>query len=350
MPLFIDSGRQQITLNSPKSVVVGLLNNMPDAAIETTERQFADLVRIAAPHAIVIVKLFAAKAMPRGAAAERFLDERYRDVSELWDTELDGLIVTGAQPRAKELVADPFWPMLSVVTDWARDHTASTIWSCLAAHAAVFRTDGIVRRALPEKQCGVFECRVAGDHPMTQHFPERLRVPHSRYNGLAQADLSEAGYRILTSSPEIGVDTFAKQDGSFFLFFQGHPEYEADTLLREYRRDVARFLDGETEHYPERPKGYFSDDAECEVEAFRRRAQAERRADLIAEFPKQRLEEGLAWPWRDAAVGFYEKWIGFLAARRAEPRPPVLGRKPVRRRRTWRDWPIEAYRSANRGR
>jgi homoserine O-succinyltransferase len=350
MPLFIDSGQQSITLNSPKSVVVGLLNNMPDAAIEATERQFIDLLRIASPHLIVILKLFAAKAMPRSAAAERFLDERYCDVSELWDTTLDGLIVTGAEPRGRELVADPFWPTLSVVTDWARDNTASTIWSCLAAHSAVFRSDGIARRALPAKQCGVFEFHVAADHPMTQHFPERLLVPHSRYNGLAQADLSEAGYHILTSSPEIGVDAFAKQDGSFFLFFQGHPEYEADTLLREYRRDVARFLDGEREIYPELPKGYFPGGMQSEAEAFRRRAVAERSAALIAEFPKRVLDAGLSWPWRDAAVGFYEKWIGFLAARKAEPRPPMPGRKPVRRRRTWRDWPIEAYRGAGRGR
>ena len=92
------------------------------------------------------------------------------------------------------------------------------------------------------KRFGVFDCRLAADHPMTEHFPEPLWVPHSRYNDLPEQALASCGYTILARSTTAGVDTFAKQDGSFFLFFQGHPEYEADTLLREYRRDVVRFL------------------------------------------------------------------------------------------------------------
>ena len=68
-----------------------------------------------------------------------------------------------------------------------------------------------------------------------------------------------------------GVDAFAKQDGSFFLFFQGHPEYEADTLLREYRRDVGRFLGGEREDYPAMPLGYFNDDAAAAGRGFPQR-------------------------------------------------------------------------------
>ena len=37
-----------------------------------------------------------------------------------------------------------------------------------------------------------------------------------------------------------GVDTFIKQDAGLFIFFQGHPEYEAQTLMGEYRRDISR--------------------------------------------------------------------------------------------------------------
>ena len=99
--------------------------------------------------------------------------------------------------------------------------------------------------------------------------------------------LASCGYQILTRSAAAGVDTFAKQDGSLFLFFQGHPEYDADTLLREYRRDVARFLGGEREHYPAVPLGYFSDEATALAGDFRARALADRRcSDLMADFPK----------------------------------------------------------------
>ena len=95
----------------------------------------------------------------------------------------------------------------------------------------MLHTDGIERRALPKKQFGVFDCRLAADHPMTQHFPEPLWVPHSRYNDLPEEALQSAGYKILTRSVVAGVDAFAKQDGSFFLYFQGHPEYDGDFAI-----------------------------------------------------------------------------------------------------------------------
>ena len=42
------------------------------------------------------------------------------------------------------------------------------------------------------------------------------------------------GYTILSRSPEAGVDSFVKRTRSTFVSFQGHPEYEAATLFREY--------------------------------------------------------------------------------------------------------------------
>ena len=340
MPLFIDPGHSAaaIKLNAPNCITVGLINNMPDAALAATERQFIELIRAAAPNVVVLLKLFAIPEVSRAEGARREIAQRYRDIAELWDTPLDGLIVTGAEPRAENLADEPYWNALAKVVDWARDHTSSTIWSCLAAHAAVLHRDGIGRQPLNEKCCGVFDCRLAGGHPMTQHFPQPLWVPHSRYNELPEAALTACGYKILTRSQVAGVDAFAKQDGSFFLFFQGHPEYDADTLLREYRRDAARFLKRERGHYPVMPAGYFNEAAAKVAADFRAGALTDRRAELAAEFPGAALQAGLQWPWRGAALGTYEKWCAFLSARKAERRTaaPVPG---VRLRRTWRDWP-----------
>jgi len=157
---------------------------------------------------------------------------------------------------------------------------------------------------------------------------------------LPESALVSCGYKILTRSKTAGVDTFAKQDGSFFLFFQGHPEYEADTLLREYRRDVARFLGGERDGYPGTPLGYFDVEAASVAEMFRARALADRRNELIAAFPKTALAAGLKCPWRAAALGVYEKWTAYLSARKAERRTIAAPSAEVRLRRTWRDWPI----------
>ena len=349
MPLFLDSGRSRSAIkpSAPNCVAIGLINNMPDAALEATERQFTDLIRAATPNVIVLLKLFAIPEVPRAETARGVLAERYRDIAELWDTPLDGLIVTGTEPRAHNLMDEPYWQTLSKVVDWAKDHTASTIWSCLAAHAAVLHSDGIERRALPEKRFGVFDCRLIADHPMTEHFPEPLWVPHSRYNDLPEQALVSCGYKILARSNAAGVDTFAKQDGSFHLFFQGHPEYEADTLLREYRRDIARFLGGEREHYPAMPIGYFNDEAAAAAEAFRTRALRDRRGEPIAAFPKAALEAGLQCPWRAAALGTYEKWCAYLGARKAERRTAPVPLPGVRLRRTWRDWPLGARQPAD---
>ncbi len=78
---------------------------------------------------------------------------------------------------------------------------------------------------------------------------------------------------------------FARHEPSFHLFLQGHPEYAADTLLREYRRDVGRYLRGERADYPAMPQGYFGGEAVDRIEAFRNRAKADRRGDLFAAFP-----------------------------------------------------------------
>lgn len=348
MPLFLDNGRAApaTSLRASNCITIGLVNNMPDAALETTERQFTELLRAASANVVVLLKLFAIPEIPRGETARRMLAERYRDIGELFATPLDGLIVTGNEPRAKHLADEPYWGSLSKIVDWARDHTASTIWSCLAAHAAVLHADGIERRPLPQKQFGVFACRLAGEHPMTEHFPQPLYVPHSRFNGLPERDLVAAGYKILTRSKTAGVDAFARQDGSFFLFFQGHPEYDADTLLREYRRDVTRYLGGERDQYPALPQAYFDDAATAAAETFRARALADRRLNLAADFPKTALAAGLQCPWHAAAAGLYQKWTAFLVARKAEQRSVAVLPSGTRLRRTWRDWPLGTRRIA----
>ena len=132
------------------------------------------------------------------------------------------------------------------------------------------------------------------------------------------------------------MDAFAREEpgGSLFVCFQGHPEYEADTLLREYRRDIGRFLRREQEHYPEMPQGYFNDDVAALAEAFRARAICDVRQSSVADFPMSGLEAGVENTWRRSAIGIYAYWIDFLKDRRSERRAlPVPG---PRRRVSWR--------------
>jgi homoserine O-succinyltransferase len=343
MPVLLDTAQaiSATEFRTANCVTVGLINNMPDAAVQATERQFVDLIRQAAPNTVVRLKLFSLADVPRAGAVREELRRRYHDIAELWDAPVDGLIVTGTEPRATNLKDEPYWPMLSRVVEWARDNTASTIWSCLAAHAAVLHADGIERQPFAAKLCGVFHCDAVGSHPMTRDAALGLRVPHSRHNSLPEQSLVAAGYRILTRSPVAGVDMFARQDKSFHLFLQGHPEYQATTLLREYRRDIARYLRGELDAYPAPPQGYFDNEAMAITNAFQRLARADRSEHLIATFPMGALEAGLQSPWRVCAIGIYEKWLEYLRGRKAERRTVVT---PLRR--AWRDWPGGAARRA----
>jgi len=334
MPLLLDTARSgaAVELRGTNCMTIGVVNNMPDAAYEATERQFLDLIRAATADAVVHLKLFSMADVPRAGPIRQELAARYRDIAELWDTRLDGLIVTGTEPRAANLKDEPYWATLAKLVDWARQNTISTVWSCLAAHAAVLHAEGIARRPLNEKKFGVFDCEIVAAHPLTTGMKPRLSVPHSRYNDLPERALAAGGYRLLTRSTAAGADAFVREEqgGSLFVFFQGHPEYETDTLAREYRRDVGRFLRGKQEHYPAVPEGYFNDAATARVDDFRARAVGDRRASLIADFPFAALEPALENTWRCFALCVYENWIVYLKDRKAERRTAMV---PARRSR-----------------
>jgi homoserine O-succinyltransferase/O-acetyltransferase len=299
-------------------IEIGLVNNMPDAALEQTERQFIGLLKAGAGDRRIRVKLFHVPEIVRAGAARERVDLRYAAIEELWDSRLDGLIVTGTEPRAPNLRDEPYWETLSKIIDWAEANTRSTIWSCLGAHAAVLHMDGISRHALPDKCFGVFETSRSARHALMRGLPTRFGIPHSRWNELREEELTAAGYTVLTRSEAAGVDMFARQGNSLFVFFQGHPEYAARTLLGEYRRDVRRFLCGERETYPSLPRDYFDEDATGLLAAFRLRALDDRRGTLMEAFPSC-SEESLQARWHPAAKSLMTNWLSQLFVRTSSP-------------------------------
>ena len=142
-------------------MVIGLVNNMPDAALQATERQFATLLDAAAGDRPVRLRLYAMPAIERGPEAAAHIAAHYASSDALGRAPLDALIVTGCEPRAQHLADEPYWPSLTRIIDWAAGNTVSTLWSCLAAHAAVLHLDAIERQRLPAKRSGLFACDAA---------------------------------------------------------------------------------------------------------------------------------------------------------------------------------------------
>jgi len=120
--------------------------------------------------------------------------------------------------------------------------------------------DGIARRPREDKLLGVFAADPVTKHELNEGL-ETVLTPHSRYNGLAEGDLFESGYNILARTRDADVDTFVRDGETLELFWQGHPEYDPDTLAREFRRDAARFARGEAAAPPRLPLNYVSDEA-----------------------------------------------------------------------------------------
>jgi homoserine O-succinyltransferase/O-acetyltransferase len=308
--------------SDPTSLQVGLINNMPDAALEATERQFLTLLDAAADGMVVRVLFYALPDIPRSESGQCHMRKFYSGIDDLWHGHLDGLIVTGTEPRASNLKDEAYWGSLTAVLEWAEHNTHSAIWSCLAAQAAVLHFDGIVRRPLRDKRFGIFDCLRVNDHHLTEGVPARLPIPHSRWNDIPEEPLTACGYRVLTRSAHAGVDAFVKQRQSLFVFFQGHPEYEAHTLLLEYRRDIKRFLRAERDTYPPMPRSYFGPDTVAALTALRERAMTDRREQLLDEFATTMVADGVKNTWRAAAARLYRNWLLYLFAQKRRPRQP----------------------------
>jgi homoserine O-succinyltransferase len=302
---------------------LALVNNMPDAALEDTELQFFELLDAASGDTPVFIRLCSLSGVPRTERGQRHLNSFYCDCNELWKNRLDGMIITGTEPREPDLRHEPYWRLLTDAFDWAEQNTSSTVLSCLAAHASVLHSEGIPRHRLPDKHFGVFESAKNCDHALLQNVPNRVRFPHSRWNEVREGELLAAGYTVLTKSQEAGVDVFArKKRKSLFVHFQGHPEYGAQTLLKEYRRDIKRFLRGERETYPSMPYGYFEESAAKVLQAYKGRAVDDRREETIDLFPET-VASGLKNGWQASAICVYRNWLDYLASRKAETSPFV---------------------------
>jgi len=299
-------------------LTIGLINNMPDGALEATERQFLSLFNSASEGMSVRLSLYSLPGIGRNEFGSRHVSNYYSSAEDLFGTHLDGLIVTGKEPMAPDLRDEPYWESFTRVLEWARENTYSTVWSCLAAHAAVLHMDGIGRIRNAHKHCGVFDCARQSDHPLTKGTPSRFSLPHSRWNGLPEKALTACGYEVLTSSAEAGVDTFIKQQKSLFVFFQGHPEYESNALLLEYRRDVGRYLRGETEKYPLLPHGYFDKDTVAALTALQQAAQTRPPEAALAEVSEILEKTRIENTWSTTATSIYRNWLLYINAQKQQ--------------------------------
>jgi len=139
---------------------IGLLNMMPDAALEATERQFLRLVGACNRIAQFYVHPFTIPGVEREGAAREHVARHYKPFEQLQADGLDALIVTGANVTQADITHEGFFDPMTEVLDWAAENVCSTFCSCLSSHGAFNHFHGIVRTHLPHKQWGVYSHRI----------------------------------------------------------------------------------------------------------------------------------------------------------------------------------------------
>lgn len=207
------------------------------------------------------------------------LSSFYTTFDQIKDQKFDGMIITGAPVENYDFTDVDYWPELCRIMDWTRDHVHSTLHVCWGAQAGLYYHYGIPKYSLDKKLFGVFpHVALKKQSPLFRGFDDVFYVPHSRHTENHEEDIRKIPeLEMLAVSAEAGVFAVKSEDNRRF-FITGHPEYDPDTLAREYFRDVDRGLPIDI------PKNYFPNDDPTQP-------------PIVC--------------WRSAAQLFYTNWLNY---------------------------------------
>lgn len=183
------------------------------------------------------------------------LSSFYTTFDQIKDRKYDGMIITGAPVENLDFTDVDYWDELCQIMDWTTTHVHSTLHICWGAQAGLYYHYGIPKHMLPEKMSGIFKHHVLlPKEPLLRGFDDIFCAPHSRHTEVRAADIrKDERLTILAESHEAGVHIVEAMNGRQ-IFVLGHGEYDADTLKKEYERDLAKGMN------PEVPRHYFRND------------------------------------------------------------------------------------------
>lgn len=179
----------------------------------------------------------------------------YQTFDDIKDNKYDGMIITGAPVEDMEFEEVDYWEELCEIMEWSKDNVQSTFHICWGAQAGLYYHYGIKKYKLKEKMFGVYKHRlITPKSRLFRGFDEEFYAPHSRHTTVKIEDIEKnLNLKLMAVSDEAGVYVVGDKEGTQF-FVMGHSEYDADTLAKEYFRDVNKGLDIKV------PVNYFPDD------------------------------------------------------------------------------------------
>ena len=179
----------------------------------------------------------------------------YQNFNQIKYKRYDGMIITGAPVENLEFEDVDYWEELCEIMEWSKTNVQSTFHICWGAQAGLYYHFGIKKYPLENKKFGVFKHKLLTPKSrLFRGFDEEFYVPHSRHTEVRAEDIQmHPELKIMSVSDEAGIYVVGNEDGTQF-FVMGHSEYDADTLAKEYFRDVDKGLDINV------PFNYFPDD------------------------------------------------------------------------------------------
>ena len=237
------AGKQDI-----RPLQILLLNLMPTKI--DTETQLSRLLGNT-PLQVELTLMHTASHQSKNTSEEHLL-AFYTTFEQVRDRNFDGMIITGAPVEHLPFEEVEYWDELCEIMEWSLTHVHSTFHICWGAQAGLYYHFGIQKRQLDKKLFGIFPHKADYKRSILfRGFDDVFMVPHSRHTTVDREDIEKVPkLKILASSEDAGVFALSTRNGRQ-IFITGHPEYDAETLNKEYVRDL-------TAGKPiEIPKNYF---------------------------------------------------------------------------------------------
>ena len=339
---------------------VGLVNLMPDTAFLQTEIDFLKPIHAMSASLQIELILLAAESIKRlGVAAER-MAAHYQKISKDVLARCDMVILSGANVLEKNILESEIGAEIVKIYQQSVEAGVTTVVaSCLSTHAILEGVFGIKRepnldeRGNRFKLFGAFEhevTQVGKTHPLTRDLNARFDFPYSRWNRtqsgllLAHSDLE-----VLAASTANLVASAGEREGHLivskdfqFVGLQGHPEYAAMALFKEWRRDFTNWLESPSDSAPPAlPKGYLTAEGERIIQNFQSKQIMARREELEGwqdEYLESReVEPHIRTQWHDTGniifsriVNLVYKITGFAVGQRLDDKQNLDPKNPLK--------------------
>ena len=211
--------------------------------------------------------------------APEHMERFYSSFEEIKNKYFDGLIITGAPVEQMNFEDVTYWNELTKIMNWSKLHVKSTLHICWGAQAGLYYHYGINKHLIDDKMFGVFNHKIDDKNSkIMAGFSDGFKAPHSRHTTVYKEDINKIPeLQIVSESDKAGVFIVENKEKRQ-LFVTGHLEYAADTLDKEYRRDLSKGLKIEI------PENYYKDN---------------------------NPEEGPIFSWKENGDKIYSNWVNY---------------------------------------